>query len=116
MSMMSKELINRIRKQREGKVTVGSMSFIFARPTDVEFTALMANGKFNELGAKHVIGWDAVTENDVVGGGSPELVAFDKDLWSEMYSDRPDLWTPVSTAILEAYQLHTKAMEDVPKN
>lgn len=113
---MSKELIARIRKQREGKVTVGTMTFIFARPTDVEFTALMANGKFSELGARHVVGWDNVTENDVVGGGGTDVVAFDKDLWAEMYSDRPDLWTPVSNAILEAYQLHTKAMEDVPKN
>lgn len=114
---MSKALIERIRKQRELKVKLDGRTFIARRPTDVEFVEInRAGASFSELGLKFVTGWEAVTEDYIVGGGGTDLVPFTTDLWSEVWGDRPELWEPISTAIVDAYREHTAAREVTAKN
>jgi len=114
---MSRELIAKIRQQRELKVTVGKFTFTGHRPTDVEAIALgQADSAFSDIAERFVIGWDGVTEDDIVHGGSMVPVPFDALLWAEWCADRPDFWGPISTAVLDSYRQHAKTTEDAAKN
>ncbi len=114
---MSKELINRIRKNRELKIETGGLKLIARRPTDVEAVRLHQEGaSLHDICRRFVIGWDGVTENDVAGGGGTDPVPFDSDLWAEYCADRPDIWAPVAERILEAYKLHAERHEAAAKN
>lgn len=113
---MSAALITRLRKQRELKVVVAGMTFIARRPTDVEMVAISRAGiDVSEIAARHVIGWDGVTENAIAGGGGSAVVPFDAELWREWLADRPDFWLPIGNAVLEAYGLHQRQMDDAAK-
>lgn len=113
---MSAELIARLRKQREGRVTLGPFTFTFRRPTDVEMVAIGREGlDFPALAARYVVGWDGVTDGAIAGGGGTNVVAFDAALWREWCADRPDFWQPIGTAIVEAYTLHQAALSEAAK-
>ena len=92
-------------------------TFISRRPTDVEALQLhRSEAEFHEIARDFVTGWDNVTENDIVGGGGSDAVAFDKELWNEWCNDRPDFWRPIASAVLDAYTLHSKRLQDAEKN
>jgi hypothetical protein len=110
-------LSEKLRKQREVKVKVGKWTFIALRPTDVEAIEVhRAGSDFSTIAARFVIGWQGVTEDDLVGGGVKDEVAFDKETWDEWCANRSDFWTPISEAILAAYTTHREDMETAPKN
>lgn len=114
---MSRELIARIRKSRETEVKIEKYTFIVRRPTDVEAVELSRGSAGPaDVAQKHVIGWKGVTEDDVVGGGGSDPVAFDVDLWREWCSDRPAFWAPIAEAALKAYEAHAKDQETAAKN
>ena len=114
---MSRELIEKIRKQRELKVTVGKFTFTARRPTDVEAIALgRSDSAFSDIAAKFVVGWEGVTEDDVVHGGNLTPLPFDAGLWVEWCNDHPAFWAPISTAVLDSYRDHAAAMEGEGKN
>lgn len=114
---MSKELIARIRKNREVKVKVSKWTFLVCRPTDVEAVALYRGGMaYADIAQHHVIGWEGVTEDDIVGGGTADPLPFDSMLWQEWCADRSDFWEPIATAAMNAYEEHTiKIGESVKK-
>ncbi len=110
---MSKVLIERMRKQRELEVKVGNFTFIARRPTDAQ---LIEVGRNIDLCEKFVIGWNGVTENDIIGGGGTDPIPFSAALWAEMYGDHPEFWEPIAAAILAAYQAHAaSAAETSPR-
>lgn len=114
---MTIDLIRRIRKQRELKVTVGKFVFIARRPTDVEAVELHRSSvTFADIAEKFVSGWENITEDDVLGGGGSDSVEFDADLWREWCHDRPDFWEPIASAVLESYRLHASRLETEAKN
>jgi hypothetical protein len=114
---VSKQLLQQLRKQRELKVVITDrLSVTARRPTDLQMTELQRDGRFGDLGQKFVIGWEGFTEDDIVGGGGTDKVAFDADLWSDFYADHPEHWEKIAIAILDAYQAHAKATEDASKN
>lgn len=114
---MSKQLLAQLRKQREVKVQLTErLSITGRRPTDLQMTELQRDGRFGDLGQKYVIGWDGFTEDDIVGGGGSDKVAFDSELWSDFYADHPEHWEKIASTILESYHLHAKATEDATKN
>jgi hypothetical protein len=114
---MSRALIEKIRKQRELKITVGKFTFTARRPKDTEAIELgRADSAFSDIAERFVVGWDGVTENDVVNGGSLEPLPFDAELWAEWCADHPNFWGPISKAVLDAYRAHAEAMEDDAKN
>lgn len=114
---MASPLIARMRKQRECRVQVGKFVFIARRPTDVEALALHHAGDgLSEIARKFVVGWEGVTEDDIVGGGGSDVIAFDPDIWADWCADRPSFWEPIGTCVLEAYQEHAKAVTDAGKN
>ena len=114
---MSKELIARMRKQREFRVTVGRWTFTACRPTDEDAVRWhRGNVDFVAIAREIVVGWEGVTEDDIVGGGGTDPVKFDRALWEAWAPDRPDLWEPLAMAALEQFNLHREALEAAGKN
>src|ERR1043166_7364319 len=106
---MSNELLAKIRAQRQLKVTVGKFTFLARRPTDVEIVKLTRDGaEWYEIAAGYVNGWEGVTENDLIGGGGSDAVRFDERVWREWCADRPELWQPIATAVMKAYDAHAE--------
>jgi hypothetical protein len=114
---MSRELIAKLKKAREVKVTIGKFTFTARRPTDVEAIALhRGDGAFSTIAQDFVIGWDGVTEDDIIGGGGSDPFPFAPELWREWCADRPDLWGPISNACLDAYREHAEKLTSIEKN
>lgn len=114
---MSKELVARIRRNREITVAVGKFRFTAMRPTDVEMVGLhRGDAAFSEIAQKFVTGWSGVTEDDVVGGGTADEIPFNADLWTEWCADRPDFWALISNAVLDAYRAHAEKLAGAEKN
>lgn len=110
-------LSEKLRKRREVKIKVGKFTFLALRPTDVEAVEIHRKDmQFSEIAARFVIGWEAVTEDDLIGGGVKDEVAFDRDSWEEWCANRADFWTPISEALLAAYSKHREEQEAAPKN
>lgn len=108
-------LLEKVRKARESKVTVGSWTFTIRRPTDSEFVEHRALRSY-ELARQYVIGWEGVTEADLVKGGASDEVPFVKELWAEFVNDHPELWDPIFDAILHAYRGHMETRQAAAKN
>lgn len=111
---MSKALIEKLKRARERKVEVAGNSFTIRRPTDAEVVAMDGRRALDYVQA-FVVDWD-LAELAVVPGGGPEKVPFDRDLWAEWVSDRPQIWEPLANALLEDYKAHVEARETAGKN
>lgn len=113
---MSKDLIERIRRARQSGVTVQGRSFTIRRPTDLEMHEL--NGKIDQrlLLVRFVVDWGVMPEMDLVPGGGPDPVPFSTDLWAEWIADHPELWSDLSSAVVENYKAHKTALEGAAKN
>jgi hypothetical protein len=113
---------DKLRKQREFTKAIGKFKFVCRRPTDAEAIALHRGGLSSfdvedfEIAVRHTIGWFDVVEDDVIGGGGSSVVPFDTETCREWFADRPDFWRPLSTAILESYNLHTEKLTSAEKN
>jgi hypothetical protein len=111
---MSRALIDKIRKGRESRVESGGYTFTVRRPTDLEMLELGQAVPVSSL-FKFVSGWN-VKECDVVPGGGGDQVPFSQALFQEWIADRPDLWTDITQAIVEAYKAHETALGEAAKN
>lgn len=112
--------LERLRKNREFKKTVGRWTFIGRRPTDVEAGPIFHDPSkkvtLADLARDYYTDWEKVVEDDVIGGGGQDAVPFDRDLWREWVSDHPALWEPLGVAVIEAYTTHVQHLEDAAKN
>lgn len=111
-------LIEKIRRARESQVEVGGLEFTVRRPTDLEMLAMTTGPVITQgdIMTKFVVGWGKVKELDLFSGGTGELVPFSQELFAEFIADRPDLWTPLSNAVVDKYKAHEKAKEETAKN
>ena len=110
-------LAQKIRESRKIEIEVGDSVFIGRRPSVVELSDLIQSGaKDPALARTFISGWRNVKESDLVSDGSPELVAFDEDLWAEIVADCPHLYTPIAKALVEATTAHVMAREAQTKN
>lgn len=107
-------LAEKIRKAREKAVEVGGFSFTIRRPTDVDMVDFSGTKRAENL-LKFVVGWDGVKEIDLFEGGEGHPAKFDSEACQEWLMDRPDLFTPVINAVLEAYQSHKQSLADAEK-
>jgi len=124
---MSK-LAERIRKNREFKVTVGRWTFIARRPTEEQGGPLLqeifsgeANARLTaeqcaRISRDYVIDWKGVIEDDLIGGGNQEEVKFDAEDWSEFVADHREVWEPIAIAVIEGYLGRLKEQQDAEKN
>jgi len=111
-------LIEKIRKSRQSRVRHGSWEFTITRPTDMDMLDFRAAGRVTQgdLLKRFVMGWDGVTETDVIPGGSGVAVPFSADLFAEWIVDRPYLWDILTAAIIDGYKAHEAALEESAKN
>ena len=107
-------LAEKIRKSRESQVSAGGFTFTIRRPTDVDMLEFHRVKK-TEFLIKFVIGWEGVTELDLIPGGDGHPAPFDSEACHEWLADRSDLMVPVVNAIVEAYQLHKTKIGDAEK-
>lgn len=113
---MSIELIERLKQQRKLHIRIEKFIFYARRPTDAEMVELRRNSAGNiNIAMDYVFNWENVVEDDIVGGGGNSIVDFDADLWREWCADRPDFWTPITKAIIDAYKLHSSRLETAEK-
>jgi hypothetical protein len=111
---MSKALIEKLLRSRESGVKVGERTFTIRRPTDADAITMRDLAPLDFV-RRFVVGWDLV-ELDVIPGGTGERIDFHSELWGEWVVDHPELWTPLATAIIEAYAAHAEARKDAEKN
>ena len=113
---MSK-LSERMRKAREFSREIGGFNLVLRRPTDEEAATVFRDQVSPIHVAKQfVVGWDGVTEAQLVRSGGEDRVPFDAELWAEVVVDRPDLWEPITLAITEAWSNHNDGREQRAKN
>jgi hypothetical protein len=108
-------LVDKIRKSREQRVEVGGHTFTVRRPTDVEMIELQGKGSIARM-LPYVIGWEGVTQLDIIPGGDPHPQEFDAETCREWLSDRPDLLGPLVEQIMGLYHAHLTALGDAAKN
>ena len=114
---MSLTIADRMRESRRFKRTISGFHFILRRPTDVEALRLhRTSTDFSDIAREFVCGWEGVTENDVIGGGGSDPIPYDAATWAEWCADRPDMWTDIATAVLDAYKAHSDILERSSKN
>lgn len=108
-------LSQKLREARKLRVPAGRHKFIVLRPTDVEMERIARAG---DVGAvlPHVIGWEDVSENDLIPGSNTDPLQFDPDACREWLSDRADLLGPIVAAIKDAHKAHVEQVESIGKN
>ncbi|HJT63071.1 MAG TPA: hypothetical protein VJ797_15485 [Burkholderiales bacterium] len=113
------ELLKRLVAARESWADSGRLRFKLRRPNEMELIR-MRRGSTVEIGLdviqKHVVGWEGVTEADIVTSGGSEPVAFDATLYAEWIADRPEHWQPISEALHAAIQAHAAEQGEDIKN
>lgn len=110
---MSQALIEKIRKARETVVEADGRSFTVRRPTDLEYLQLRSTGATQgEIMHRFVVDWHGITELDLIPGGTGAPVPFDADLFLEWAADQPQLWSPLSDAIMQSYSAHLEKLGD----
>ena len=113
---MALSIIDRIRRSRQSTVSAGGFEFTISRPTDMDMLEIGSKMTQALMLERFVVGWSGVTELDIVVGGAPEPVEFSTDLLSEWIADRPDLWNPLSEAIVGGYRAHESELDERVKN
>lgn len=113
--MQANTLVEKIRRSREQRVIAGNHTFIIRRPTDIEMLEFARDRRPIAL-LRFVVGWEKVTEGDIIPGGDPHPALFDLDACVEWLSDRMDLFGPVTDAIIASYESHRRKQDEAAKN
>lgn len=111
-------LIEKIRKARESRLTVGDFTLTIRRPTDLESVEMRYTGNREAVCgvSRFVVDWHGVRELDIAPGGTDKEVPFDSDLFAVWIEDQPKLWEPLINGVLDAYKLHAAKHEADAKN
>lgn len=109
-------LLARMLKSRESRVVIGQYTFIVRRPTPLEHEEKLRKGNVARGILDFVVGWEGVTEGDLVPGGDPHPLAFDREACAEWLSDRPDLFEPIARNVVDRFGEHVASLEISLKN
>ena len=115
-------LAESIRRQREVRLPVGRFVFIVRRPTQLQMDEIRGTlvGGSNRAKARalfpFVVGWEGVTEGDLVNGAPAHPVPFDADACAEWLEDAPDVLPAVLNGIAQAFTDHQAKLESATKN
>ena len=112
-------LLQKMLRAREIRIIAGSPrqhTFIVRRPTPIEREEKFKGDSPARGILSLVIGWENVTEGDLIPGGDPHPLAFDQDVCAEWLADRPDLFAAVVDGVVKAYEAYTRQLDDVLGN
>ena len=115
---MSK-LANKILAAREVEVEVGGWVFIARRPdamSSTQWIGLDAKELAEKILGECVVGWKNVLERDLLPGGSDLPLEFDAEDFVVWSRDRPEIWGPVTEAVIAAVQAWSERIEAGRKN
>lgn len=107
-------LLDKLRRAREFKVEAGGFTFTLLRPTDVEWLEMSSQNTARAI-LPFVIGWEGVKELDLIPGGDPHPLPFDRDACGEWLLDRIDLLPALIDAFVKGYEAHLAARADAEK-
>ncbi len=109
-------LLEKLKKSRETHVEAGGFTFTVRRPTDLEVVEMRGKPLTQgDIMARYVTGWSGVREMDIIPGGDGVAVPFETALFLDWAADQPDLWAPLTEAILKAYDDPQKRQDDALK-
>ncbi len=106
----------RIRRSREIAIPVGGHVFTVLRPTPIEREEGVRTLGPSRWVLSLVIGWEKVTEADMLPGGDPHPLPFDADACAEWLSDRPDLFAAVADGVVKAFTAYAEKLDASLKN
>lgn len=101
-------------RARETVVEAGGKQYTVRRPTAMQRIHL-AGASPVDLVRECVVGWN-LQRIDLYPGGDPQPAAFDVDLWADWLADSPEIWEPLSRAIVDMVGAHEQRLEDAAKN
>lgn len=110
---MKEIALERLLAARRTWLEAGKYRFQIQRPTllDVVKAERSAAQLSIEFAARFVIGWENVTELDLIPGGDPEPAVFSSEVFTAWVADRPDLWRAIADGIAAAYTAHEARTE-----
>lgn len=107
-------LLDKLRRAREFKVQAAGFTFTVLRPTDVDYLEL-AGQKTARAILPFIIGWEGVTEGDIIPGGDPHPLPFDGEACREWLLDRMDILPALIDAFIKAHEAHVEARASAEK-
>lgn len=111
----AKTLADKIRKAREFRLEVDGYVFILSRPSELDWYEKIIGSGSTARFLPFVVGWENVTEGDLIAGGTPHPLPFDAAVCAEWLSDRSDIYGQVIGALNNAFQKHTLERDDLKK-
>lgn len=110
-------LADKIAKARRFVREIEGWRLTLRRPTDAEAAQLFKDEISNmDVATRFVCDWEGVKEADLIPSGSSDAAPFDADTWREVLADRPELWGPVTEAVINAWTDHNAKREGRQKN
>ncbi len=109
-------LVEKMRRARERRVEVGGHTFIYRRPTPVEWRANIEKLGVDRAIIAAVVGWEGVAELDLIPGGDGAPAVFDPDVAAEWLADRPDLLNAIAAHMIEQVKAHAETLGNDKKN
>ena len=107
-------ILQKMLRAREVRIvagTNGQHTFIARRPTPIERQEKFKGDNPSRGILSLVVGWEGVTEGDLLPGGDPHPLPFDAAACAEWLSDRPDLFAAVVDGIVKAYEAYEQRLE-----
>lgn len=116
--MDSSVILKKMDKAAQSAVKVGGYTFTIQRPTKYEMAKISSekDASFFDLAHRFVVGWDGVTEADLMPSGGETAVPFDREIWRRWLEDREDFWQPISQAVMESFTRHAEQTKADKKN
>lgn len=113
-------IADKMRKARHTSVTIDGVTYHFRRLTDLDVADMQARRQAGTISVRDQLafffGWEGMTEDKLIHGGSDIPVPWDADAFIEYVSDNGALFGQLSDALVNAYTAHNKAAKEARKN
>lgn len=120
--MKADDLIERLLRQRENRLEVAPGKYLRVRRPDAVDAANLSRlrdaDRLAEWYAARVVGWEGITEADLLGAkqASDTPADFSERLVLVVLRDRPEWLEALSKHVRDELETHAKAQEAVAKN
>jgi hypothetical protein len=110
-------LADTLRRQRESWIDAGGFRFQVRRPRDLDLVRWREDGGNAGVALHSVVGWEGVTQGDVIGGAQDDTPAeFSAELAQEWLGDHLDLLLPIWDEVQRLIVARQEARETAAKN
>ena len=116
------DLLLRMRKARETVFDIDEYRFTIIRPTIKQMVNHKVDGYSQlDLAESYVINWQKsdgspILQTDILKGSTTDPAPFSRELWREWLADKPEWWSAIGKAVMDAYNNHSSHKEETAKN